>query len=563
MADHRASTSYGSTASPSSQAVLEGVEAPDVDEPHERRYRVAPVRTVALSESFVEDAGGAFTRQGTPRLEVLAAARGAYVQRKADAAKSDALTYDSGVYTVREDGTHIKTVQGHAEDIWRRIYKRPVPEGDPLEDEAFSRFYRRVQKAVQRSDHLEDRGPAVEHPDKPVRDKHGKRWQLSGRLRKAERGREIDAPPDYIQCTDPPEEDTAGVWSCVERHIARDESLHREFTHAVTTRRIADPENEGEDRREFKYFTAKGRRFERRYSREGSEAPRYVSVGRWRPEAVGRDDRHRQPVRVPWLVAEIDGNGREHSDELARRLCRRLEEKGADLSGVLVSFSGNRSVHVRIPDGMIGCPLYRDSRTCRRKIRQFFRELCGEDRELYRHLDSALFSPNQLIRAIGTPHEKTGRRCVATTADRFLDKPPCYLWHLSERQFEYTPPERFPLPRRAGFVPALAALLHTEDSNPRETECLTEEVPSARGGRGREGVGGGRVVEAVRGGVAEGFRNTSAVYVAHEMFRECPTARVAWRMLRRWNQRNDPPLPKRELRGVFEKVVRWRRGRVP
>ena len=263
----------------------------------------------------------------------------------------------------------------------------------------------------------------------------------------------------------------------------------------------------------------------------------------------------------------IDGDDREHSDELARRLCRRLEEKGADPSSLLVSYSGNKSIHVRIPDGLIGCPLYRDSRSCRQKIRQFFRELCGEDRELYRRLDSALFSPNQLIRAVGTRHEKSGRRCVATDGRTYLDKPPCYLWHLAEPQFEYTPPESYPLPRRVDFAPALAALLETPDSSTdsalSESECSTEEVPSAGGGRGRVGIVGGRSADGVPEGVEEGIRNMSAVYVAHEMFRRCPTARVAWRMLRRWNQKNDPPLPKRELRGVFEKVKRWRRGRLP
>jgi hypothetical protein len=163
-----------------------------------------------------------------------------------------------------------------------------------------------------------------------------------------------------------------------------------------------------------------------------------------------------------------------------------------------------------------------------------------------------------LIRAIGTIHEKTGQQCVATGGRTFLKKPRCYLWHLAEPDFQYSPPKRFPLPRRTDFAPQIARLLVIDTPTPGDdkSERSTESVPYESGVSFREG---GRIPR----GVAEGHRNTAALYVSHEMFRQCPSAKVAWRMLQRWNRRNDPPLSERELRGVFEKVNRWRRGRVP
>jgi hypothetical protein len=530
------------------------------------------VRTVDLPSSFVEEAGGAFTRQGTPRLDVLAAARAAYVQRRADEADTDALEYDSGAYAVREEGTHIKSVQGHAEDIWRRIYKRPVPEGNPLDNEEFRRFYDRTRRALKRSDVLEDRGPAVRHEDKPVQDAHGKRWSLSDRLRDAESGRETADPPAFVRCTGPePDDDSADAWTRVERRVARENELHREFTHALTASDLPGP-----------WRTAHGRRFERRHARNGGDRPRYVTVGRWRPDAVGRPDRPEQAVRVPWIVAEIDGRDdrgrkdRAASDRLARRLLRRLDAFGVDLSDVVVSYSGNASIHVRIPDAVFGCPIYRNARIAEDCIGQFFDRLCGSDSELRTAIDDGLFRPGQLIRAIGSVHEGAGRQTVGTTADRFLDKPPCFLWRLSEPQFEYTEPEAFPLPRRAPFTPALSALLTPPQTPSSDRGQKTNVQQYVSGGSGVGDGGPSAVCRRLRGGVREGEpwgmdvgrpnavgRNWAALYFSHLVLAKQSSREAAWSVVQNWNRwLNDPPLPERELRGVFEQAVRYRRGYV-
>lgn len=534
------------------------VEPPKTDDPHGRKYRAAPVQAVDLPESFVDRVGGAFTRKGTLRLDVLAASRAAFLQRKADAADTDALTFDSGEWAPRKEGQHVKSIQGHAEDVWRRIYKRPVPEGDPLDSSDFRRFYDRTRRALKRSELLVDEGTAVQCPGKKRRDKHGKRWSLSGGLREAQSGRETADPPSVVRCKGEPveadqSEDEADVWTRVERRYAREEELHREFSHARTARRV--------DESRWDHRTAKARRWERRHARDGTGAPRHVSIGRWREEAVGRDDTRRQWIRTPWLVAELDADTRAENDRLARRLCKRLGEAGADLSAVLVAYSGNRSLHVRIPDGMLGCPLYRNTDVARRRIESFFRHLCEDDPGVLDALDVGVCSPARTIRAIGSVHPDTGRHTIAATADTFLDKPRCYLWHLSEPQFEYTPPESYPLPRRAGFIPALSALLIPPGTRPqnasstRGSELNVQQYSSEWKGRIVRGDG-------TVNGVEEGCRNEAALYVSHRMLTLCRGQAEAWRRVQSWNEKNDPPLPDRELQTVFEHAARYRRGYV-
>jgi hypothetical protein len=530
------------------------------------------VRTVELPSSFVEDAGGAFTRKGTPRLEVLAASRAAFLQRKADEADSEALQFDSGTYTFRREGEHIKSIQGHAEDVWRRIYKRPVPEGDSLQDPDFRRFYDRTRRALKRSDLLEDRGPAVEDPNKKVQDRHGKRWALSDALQDAESGVESGGPPSFVRCTgDPVEDGTADVWARVERRVAREKELHTEFTHAVTTRELDGPR-----------WTGEGRRFERRHARDGSDVPRHISIGRWRPEAVGRADRRGQAVRVPWIVAEIDGRddqGRKDravSDRLARRLLRRLDAFGVDLSDVVVAYSGNASIHVRIPDGAVGCPIYRDAQAARESIGRLFDRLCGADDALRTAVDDACFRPGQTIRAVGSIHPDTGRQTVATTADVFTQKPAAFLWSLSESQFQYTPPERFPVPRRGSFVPALAVLLTPSSTPTSEGGLKTNVQQYVSGGRGVSDGGPVGVRRRLRGGVREGEpwgmdvgrpyavgRNWAALFYSHLVLAEQESREAAWRVVQDWNRRfNAPSLPGRELEDVFRQAVRFQRGHV-
>jgi len=480
------------------------------------------------------------------------------------------LRYHDGTLAVRREGEHIKSIQSYAEDAWRRLYKRAVPEGDPLDDEAFHRFYRRVQKALQRCDSVDNRGDAVPTGDRRRRHTHGRRFAPSEAVRDAARGRPTAAPPEATPCTAPgdfrPYGEPEDAVREMERRVAESEALHTAFTHGITKGRLQGPRR-----------TAEGRRFETRHARGCDDRPHYITVGRWRKGEVDRVKRpsgadRAVPLRVPWIVAEIDGRkgrakDRGVSDRLARRLLRRLDAFGVDLGDVVVSYSGNASIHVRIPDGMVGCPIYRSEKAATAALRRFFDRLCGEDTELRKAIDNAVMRPSQLIRAVGSIHEATRRRTVATDGGTFLEKPACFLWYLSEPQFQYTA-HSLPVPRRSAFQPGLAALLYassseadTRTSQLTSTSNVSQSVspttgPVARVQHGvEEGEPWGLDVEGYRHAAG---RNWAALIWSHYALEQAERVPSAWEEVRRWNKQNIPPLPGGELRKVFDHARRYR-----
>jgi hypothetical protein len=553
---------------------------PEIDRPEGRRYREAPIRAVDLPKPFIEEVGGAFTNLGTIRTELLVAARAAYLLRRSEASSADALLYPErkpgfekyDFYAEKKEGTLIKSLQGFAEDIWRRVYKKAVPEGKPTDDPEFEAFYDSVRMQIARSSHVNVLGPAVAHPNSLVQDYHGRRIALSDGLEQAAEGHFAPAQPRFVRCRGPEQDETTDLWTYIERVTAQKNDLHRSFSKALTASRL--------DRR---HRTAEGRRFERQHQRDGIDGPSYVSVGRWRPEEIGRTDRPSCAVRVPWIIADIDppfGKGRYWCARQARVLLCLLRERGVDLSDVVVSYSGNSSIHVRLPDGFIGCPLYQNAQAAAKTIQQLFGRLCKGNETLLAAVDGNLFHPGHLIRVIGSVHPRTGRRVVGTDGRTFLRKPSEFLFYHAERDFQYSPPKRYPLPRRASFTKGLSQLLKPgrEDANPPRQAGSQEGgedkgVRQSRSGYGRGSAGGTDcrlVLDRVRPGVAEGEdwgtdidpryvgRNWAALFVAHEQLRQKGEPARAWRAVRDWNRRNEPPLDGDELTGVFEKALRFR-----
>jgi len=535
------------------------------DEPTDadRAYRGAFVTSTPLSAELVEEAGGITTCHGTPRLDLFFAARAEALQRKADDADADVLIYHDRQFAVRRDGEHIKSIQSCAEDAWRRLYKRAIPQGDPLDHDGFHRFYRRAQKAISRTDLVENLGDAVDPQvvtDRKKRCRYGRRMKPSDAVREAARGRETAAPPEALPCTAPEdfalygESEDAVVQ--MERHVAETEELHRTFTHGVTAGELNGPRR-----------TSNGRRFETRHARGCDDRPHYITVGRWREDEVDETGDTRA-VRVSWMIAEIDGRtaggekDRDRSDRLARRLLHRLDAFGVDLGDVVVSYSGNASTHVRIPDGAVGCPIYRSEKAATSALCRFFDRLCGKDTKLREAIDNAILRPGQLIRAVGSIHEATGRRTVATDGRTFLDKPACFLWHLSEPQFRYTR-HRLSLPRRSAFVAPLASLLFSPESgvSPSSSNRVVSQSVSGRASvvsRVRHGVGRGEPFGLdCRGRQHMEGRNWAALVYSHHALAQAETRPAAWDAVRRWNKQNAPPLQERELRGVFDRAMRY------
>lgn len=263
--------------------------------------------------------------------------------------------------------------------------------------------------------------------------------------------------------------------------------------------------------------------------------------------------KRRRACIMPYLIAEIDARDALSSYTYATQLIVNLQRLGADLSQVIVSYSGNRSFHVRIPMGMVGNPIFASTHEATRITREFFSlitaELTGSEGPLFGVLDPNKFSPNQLIRAVGSIHEKTGRYCVGFYGDEFLKTP---LWKVEAYSDVYSP-IKLPDPTEASLVPELVSALQLASEDSRDTH-------------GERAVNRGVIARILQGvekseEFAPGYagRNFASLLLSTYLLQRYPEEE-AWKKLWDWNRKNAIPLgehssdDKNELLHQFERA---------
>ncbi len=102
--------------------------------------------------------------------------------------------------------------------------------------------------------------------------------------------------------------------------------------------------------------------------------------------------------------------------EAARRLLCYIEGKAsADISAVVVTYSGSKGVHVRLPIGGLRTAPGPDFP----KICKDFAALLCQDAGVS-HLDTAIYDKTRLLRMPNSRHPKTGRLCVPIPAADFV-----------------------------------------------------------------------------------------------------------------------------------------------
>ena len=406
----------------------------------------------------------------------------------------------------RRPGTIVKSIQGIAEDLYQRIYKRLPPRQDPLEDPAFRRVYERVVKAMrrlnarepsarasnvkaaptngdanravnadkavnhkatpnqhhslqrrslqrpsQRRPLVEHIGPAVPSANKLVCDRNGQRWQvhptlLKGNPQTARAVRTTGPEPNVNQAgptLDP-------LRAAEELHVHR-ASLHQQFTAGWKSQIRQGAWTQPVPR--------EARRSQVHIATRGSDYPSFMSLGRWHADEIRR--RHPDSaVTVPWIIADIDGSDRYTSYQHAHTLCTLLKRYGADPAHIQVAYTGGKGFHVWIPHGLVGCPIYQDAEAAQVLIGQFFDRLCEGHPELRQAIDNMAMRPRQPIRMIGSTRQN-GHRCVATTADVFMEEHPLVLFGHSDAGhydgFALPKPEAVPYNSSLGSL-----LLHRE-----------------------------------------------------------------------------------------------------
>lgn len=546
---------------------------------------VTDTETRGLPVSMVEHIG-VRTRKGNVRYDLAILARAAALLARYGE-RIDDLEYDQGFIVQQYSGEFIASIKSLARTVHSRLFKQTLYPNGPAstypdkdivgrsDAPTFKRFYSSVRKDMQRrvmadmSDYygeiepvedtdlllhgivdsldgyLQDIGHAAFERDVKGkgRDKFGKRLTLGTGAERAIYALE-DAPLNMVQATLEPDEiategDCAALTWHMEEVAAYEFKLHRAFTHAYSWHGKGTPWRPAESHSWQNRMRRRSKAFERK--------TRHISVGAFRKLEAEMDTsevKRNRACTMPYVIADIDASTPEESLGYAHRLLDQLEELGAASSEIVVSYTGGKGFHVRIPSGMLGNPIFREATAARRVVRRFFELMLqgesdadesDEEPSLLDVIDTSKFSPNTLIRAIGSVHENTGRWCVGFDGEEFKNMP---LWMIQTYSSAmYTPCDVLPDPAEAEAVDALCELL---DQAAREVQNL--QAKSA----GEESRG---IIDRIREGVsrgeefADGYvgRNYAALLLSLNLIQRYPEDE-AWEHVREWNQRNSPPL---------------------
>ena len=542
-----------------------------------------PIRAVALPRNFPRRLSS--SPGGQAVIEQLVLSRAAYLGRAPsppENAVREGMVYSperSGRSTDKKSGRAAGAIRGIAEDIFRRIFKRAVPKVGDTAEEDFRALHDEVRSVVQQTEHLVVQGsvasgPASHLPNDSLGDYQGQRLPLSKELKSAAKGRLAPAPPPFVRCTGPDPSSPHSFWAHIEKIIARGKALHKSFVEAVSAERVDENRRpQGEQG-----FVTQDK------IREGESASQ-ISIGRWRRGEAGRPDRGDCAVRVPWIVAEVSsppGIGWRWQGRYLRTLLSHLKGAEVDLSDVVVTWSGGGPIQVRIPDGVVGSPIYRNARAATNAIRHFFDDLCSRDEVVRDAIDERLFSPDRLVPTVGSVHPETGQRVVGTDGETFLEQSGKRSFgqpqpNRTGREPRYTRPGQYPLPRQAEFhwVPFLFLDPHRRDPDHKyaggaydgpEVGHLVRQLYSGYGSRPGAGTARSRTLNRLASGVVQGEnwgtsidswytgRKRAALFVSHDQLWANESPGKAWRAVKAWNAGNRPPLPESELKLLFEEA---------
>ncbi len=123
------------------------------------------------------------------------------------------------------------------------------------------------------------------------------------------------------------------------------------------------------------------------------------------------------PVSARYIPLDFDCESNPaDAIEAARRLVCYIEGKAsADISAVIVTYSGSKGIHVRLPIGGLHTAPGPDFP----KICKGFAALLCQDAGVS-HLDTAIYDKTRLLRMPNSRHPKTGRLCVPIPAAAFV-----------------------------------------------------------------------------------------------------------------------------------------------
>lgn len=246
------------------------------------------------------------------------------------------------------------------------------------------------------------------------------------------------------------------------------------------------------------------------------KAERHVSVGRWKEREKEGD------CAVPvWYLEPEAGDLLDNAKAMRDLLA--VMEGYYTLEGMHVVYSGNKSLWLGVPSYLLGNPTgsARDMRTLAIRL---FSELFESE------YDEQLLSPNCLHRCIGSRHARGGHATVIS-AEKFdlsiVNRKPSGPENLAHLTNPYLKPPHEKL----------------YDMAKKKTEF---HVPSQR--ETSSNIEGAGFMNRTENGVGKGARNWTAFRRACVHFdQEGLTKTEVLERLVDWNERCDPPMPRREV----------------
>lgn len=443
---------------------------------------------------------------------------------------SGPIQFEQGFTEELERGEFILSMQTTAEDIAARwlysLTRSDIENPDGSRTKQFDSFYRTVVRGFKRLESL-----AYIERRRYVNGKHngiyGTVWTLSPDLcQVAQRAPRCPSAPPVLIHADVPDGEWVSAVDKVGKQFLSETSALYTMGEACTSLRDRGRYLQHENWCDV-------------VADNQPDAPRHVSIGafkqtRWIDENT--------PCTVPWVVLEAEAGDIVERYGATCRMLETLDAEGVDLSRVVVTYSGNQSFHIRIPQGMFGNPVFSSVEQCRRVLSRWAYDHFDE------HLDVNLFDPRHLIRCTGSKHEKGGR-VTPFSGDEFMGG----LEYVLTSTSTFNPHSASP--RLVPVDPWLmTSLADAADSLSRFWIMAYEDAPTmAESGAftaAMKGCGEGEQWHEKHVGRSK-LCFVAGCYLIRKYGEE-----LAWPELEEVNELNSPPLPQNELRACFKSALR-------
>ena len=493
-----------------------------------------PMNFKMLPREVIEEIGET-TRVGSARLENAILS---HLCKSRSKTKAGEVQYEQGFSTNLEEGQIIQTMETTAEDIYFRWHpgssRSDIYKLDGSRTKEFDSFYKRVQRGFKKLIYW---GwiYKIGYVNPKFAGIYGTIWQLDQRLELCFDSLPDcpDPPPLLIQATIPSTGTYVNAVDRTGKHFLSenaDKYVIAECTTAVYDRGT--------------YYKHDG--WCDVIAENQVQQPRHVSIGAFKKEDIAYVDEE-TPCTVPWVILEPEDGDLIDRYNAVSNMLESIQIEGVDLSQIVVTFSGNKSFHIRIPQGMFGNPVYRSVQDCIKVLNRFAADNFEE------RLDIDLFDPRHLIRCTGSKHEK-GTHVQAFSADCFLETSFEVIMARAIQRHDYNPHSTSP--KQAPVSAWLTdRLIDASDSFSRfwiPESCDVSTDPKVNG-----------AFAASLKGCAENEwwhekhqgRNKLLFVAACYLLKKYDDI-SAFEELENVNQKNDPPLPQKEIKTCFESAKR-------